>query len=97
MEDWILKCSVYIPGASQIALVVKKVPANAGDIRDAGSVPGSGRSHRGGHGNQLQYPCLENPVDRGAWRATVHGVTKSQTQLKQQHTHAHTYTDIIQP
>ena len=49
-------------GASQVVLVVKNPPANAGDIRDAGSIPGSGRSPRGGHGNPLQYSCLENPL-----------------------------------
>ena len=70
-------------GASQVALVIKSPPVNAGDIRDVGSIPGSGRSLRGGHGNLLQYPCLENPMDRGAWWATVLRVTKSQTQLKQ--------------
>ena len=58
-------------------------PANAGDIRHTGSTPGSGRSPGGGHGNPLQYSCLENPMDRGAWQATVHEVAKSQTQLKQ--------------
>ena len=52
------------------------------DIRDLGSVPGSGRSPGGGHGNPLQYSFLANPLDRGAWRAIVHGVTKSQTQLE---------------
>ena len=57
--------------------MVKNSPANAGDARDAGLVPGSGRSPGGGHGNPLQFPCLENPMDRGAWRATVHGVAKS--------------------
>ena len=62
-----------------MALVVKNQPANAGDIRDSGSTPGLGRSPGGGHSQQLQYSCLENPVDRGAWRATVLGVTKSQT------------------
>ena len=67
--------------ASQVALVVKNPPANAGGRRDAGSIPGSGRSPGEGHGNPLWYPCLENPMDRGAWRATVHRVTKSQTQL----------------
>ena len=67
--------------ASQVLLVLKNSPANAGDIRDTGSIPGSGRSPGGGHGNPLQYSCLENPMDRGAWRATVHGVTKSLTQL----------------
>ena len=64
---------------SQGALVVKNTLANAGDVRDAGSIPGSGRSPGGGRGNPLQYTNLDNPVDRGAWRATVHGVTKSQT------------------
>ena len=68
-------------GASQVALVVKKPPASAGDVRDVGSIPGLGRSHGGGHGNTLQYSCLENLMDRGAWWATVHGVTKSLTQL----------------
>ena len=63
-------------------MVKKKHPDNAGDVRDAGSIPGSGRSPRGGHGNRLQYSCLENPTDRGAWRDTGHGVTKSRTQLK---------------
>ena len=62
--------------------MVKNLPANAGDIRDAGSIPGSGRSPGEGNGNRLQYSCLENPMDRGAWRAIVHGVTKSWTQLK---------------
>ena len=56
--------------------MVKNFPANEGDLRDTGSVPGLGRSG-GGHGNPLQYSCLENPMDRGAWRATVHGVTNS--------------------
>ena len=61
---------------------------NAGDT---GLIPGWGRSPGGRHGNPLQYSCLENPIDRGAWRATVHGVTKSQTQLKQLSMHADTY------
>ena len=60
----------------------QNLPANAGDIRDAGSVPGSGRSPGGGHSNPLQYSCLENPMDRGAWRATVHRVAQSQIRLK---------------
>ena len=60
---------------------VKNLPANAGDVRDMGWIPGLGRSPGGGHGNPLQYSCLKNPVDRGAWQATVDGVTKSQTQL----------------
>ena len=49
------------------------MPANAGDAKDKGSIPGSGRSHGGGHGNPLQYSYLENPMDRGAWQTTVHG------------------------
>ena len=60
-------------------LVAKNPTANATDIRDTGSIPGSGRSLGGGHGNPLQYSCLENPMDRGAQWATVHGVAKSQT------------------
>ena len=63
-------------------VVVKIPPANARDIRDTGSVPGLGRSSGEGNSNPLQYSCLENPMDRGAWRATVHGVAKSQTQLE---------------
>ena len=56
--------------------VAKTLPADAGDVRDMGLIPGSGRSLGGGHSNPLQYSCLENPMDRGAWWATVHGVTK---------------------
>ena len=63
-------------GAFQLALVIKNPPANAEDIRDMGSIPVSGRFLGGGHSNPLQYSCLENPMDRGAWQATVHGVTK---------------------
>ena len=61
--------------------MVKNPRGNAGDVKDMGSVPGLGRSPEGGNGNPLQYPCLESPIDRGAWRATVHGVTRSQTRL----------------
>ena len=57
--------------------MVKNLPANAGDIRDVGSIPGLGRSPGGGHVNPLQYSCLENPMDRGAWQAAVPRVTKS--------------------
>ena len=66
-----------LKGTSLVMLVVKNLPANTGDIRNLGSVPGSGRSPGGGHGNPLQYSCLENPKDRGACWATVHRVTKS--------------------
>ena len=62
--------------ASQVALVLKNLPANAGDVRDGGSIPGSGRSPGGGNDNPLQYSCLGNPMDRGAWWATVQGVLK---------------------
>jgi len=65
--------------AFQVALVVKNAPANVGDIRDTSSIPGLGRCLGGDHGNPLQYSCLENPMDRGAWWATVHGVAQSQT------------------
>ena len=61
--------------------MVKNPPANAGDEGDMGSIPGSGRSPAGGNGNPLQYSCLENSMDRGAWQGTVHGVTQSQTRL----------------
>ena len=60
----------------------KEPPGNAGDVRVAGSIPELGRSPGGGHGNPLQYSGLENPMDGGAWRATVHGVTQSQTRVK---------------
>ena len=62
-----------------MALVVKNPPASARDIRDMGSIPGSGRSPEGGHGHPLQYSCLENPMDGGAWQAIVHEVAKNQT------------------
>ena len=62
--------------------MVKNLLDNAGDIRDVDLIPESGRSSGGGHDNLLQYSCLENPIDRGAWRATVHGVTQSRTRLK---------------
>ena len=69
--------------------MVKKPPTNAGVTGDAGSIPGSGRPPGGGYGNPLLYSCLENPTDRGAWRAIVHRVTKSHT-----HTHTHTHVTI---
>ena len=80
---WLLSIEPLQLWASQVVLVVKKPPADAGDLRDVGLVPGSGRFPRGGHGNPLQYSCLENPMDRGAWWAIVHRVTKIRTQLKQ--------------
>ena len=80
--------SVY--RASQLALVVQNSPASAGDIRDTDSIPRLGRYPRGGHGNLLQYSCLENPMDRGVWWAIVHKVEQSWTRLKRLsmiHTH----------
>ena len=70
-------------GASQVVLVVENLPANAnaGEVRNVGSIPGLGRSHGEGNGNPLQYSFLENPMDRGAWLATVHRVAKSRAQL----------------
>ena len=70
--------SLGLPGGSE----GKETACNAGDL---GTIPGSGRSPGGGNGNPLQYSCLENPMDRGAWWATVHGVAKSQTQLSNEH------------
>ena len=80
-------------GASPVVLVVKNPPAIAGDIRDAGSIPGLGRFPGEGHGNLLQYSCLENPMGRGAWWATVPGVAKSRTRLSDlASTHVPTHT-----
>ena len=69
-----------LKGTSLLVLVIKNLPANTGGIRNLGSIPGSGRSPGGGHGNPLQYFCLENPMNRGAWQVIVHGVAKSWTQ-----------------
>ena len=81
-----IKPEYCLEGTSQVALVVKNLPANAGDL---GSIPGLGRAPGEGNGNPLQYSCLENPMDRGAWWATVHGVAKSRTRLKQLSTTQH--------
>ena len=79
----------YLFSVTQVALVVKNPLANVGDVGDNGSIPGSARSPGGGHGNPLQYSCLEDTVDRRAWWATVHRVPKSwNTQMKQLSTHA---------
>ena len=78
----------YSMWASQVAIVVKNPLANAGDIRDTVLIPRSGRSPEGRHDNSLQYSGLENPMDRGAWRAIVHGVADSQARLKWLSTHA---------
>ena len=70
------------PGGFPGSTVIKNPPANAGDSRNSGSIPG--RSHRGGNGSPLQYSCLGNPMDRRAWRATIHGVPRSQIRLSTQ-------------
>ena len=78
-------------GLPKVARVAKNPPANAGSIRDSGSIPGLGSSPGGQHGNPLQYSCLENPMERGAWQATVHGVTKGQAWPKRLSMHAHDF------
>ena len=85
-EVW---CRVF-PGDA----VVKNPPANAVDIRDAGSIPVSGRFPGKGNGNPLQYSYLGNPMDRGAWWATTHGITKSRDMAEHTHTHTHITTTI---
>ena len=80
--------------------MVKSTPANPAYERDMGLIPGWGRFPGGGHGNSLQYSCLENPMDRGTWWATVHRVEKSWTQLKRFSTHTHyvggkSFPDVI--
>ena len=72
-------------------------PANSGDVRDMCSIPGSGRSPGGGHGNLLQYSCLENSMDRGAWWAMVHGAAKSRTRLKRQHVSTNETRNVCGP
>ena len=92
---WPWPCALvkwYTIWASQVVLVVKNLPANAGDARDVGLIPGLGRSPGEGNGNPLQYSCLENPMNRWAWWATVHRAAKSQTLLKKLSMH----TQIVQ-
>ena len=72
---------IFLLGVSQVCLVIKNVPANAGETGDLALILGSGRSPGRGNGSPLQYSCQDNLMDRGAWQATVHGVAKSQTQL----------------
>ena len=78
--------------ASKMVLVVKNPPASGGDIRDTGLIPGWGKSPGGGNGHPLQYSCLENPMDRGAWQTTVHRMAKGHTRLKWLSMHAPTVT-----
>ena len=75
--------------------MVKNLPANAGDKRDLSSIPGLGRSSGGGHGNPLQYSCVESPMDRDIWQATVHGVPKTQTLLKRLSMHTYVLLQFI--
>ena len=81
MRGCSLICKYYRP--SQLALVVKNLPTNVGDLRDTGLIPVLGRPPEEGKGNPFQYFCLENPMYRGDWQATVHRVTESWIQLKQ--------------
>ena len=74
-----------------MVLLVKNLPADVGDISDVGLISGSGRSSGGGNGSPLQYSSLDNSMDRGTWRATVHGVAKRQTCLSDYHFHFHTH------
>ena len=85
-------CSTWV---SHVVKVVKNLPANAGDLTDAFSIPGLGWSPGGEHGNPLQYSCLENVMDRGVWWAIVHRVSKGRIQLKRLSTHACTQTAPI--
>ena len=85
----VFSVSISLVWTSQVVLVAKNLPANAGDVRDLGWVPGLGTCPVGGHSDPLQYCCLENPLDRGAWGTIVHRVSKSWTRLKWLNTHAH--------
>ena len=88
MEGWLLFS--FLISKSEIGSVVKNLPASAGDL---GSIPGLGRSPGGGNGNPLQYSWMDDPMDRGAWQAVVHGVTKTQTRLNRYRT----TTDLVKP
>ena len=89
-----LHLSLFGSQHMQVVLVVKNPPASAGDVRDVGSIPESGRSPGGGHGNPLQYCCLENPMVRGVWWARIHWIAKCWTQMKHfsMHPHIHLLT-----
>ena len=91
-KEYLVSLEGSFPGGTE----VKNPPANAGDTGDTGSIPGSGRSPGEGHGNPLQYSCLENPMDRESWWSTAHRVAKSQTRLKQLSTYAlHRYLQSL--
>ena len=76
-----------------MVLVVKNLPASVGDEREVSSIPGSGRSPGGGHGNPVQYSCLENPIGRGAWRATVHRAGHEESDMTEATQHIQVYTN----
>ena len=88
-QSCLVACKMSV---ASLGLSSKESTCNAGAAGDAGSISGSGRSPGGGHGNPLQYSCLEKPLDRGAWWATVHDVVKSWTGVKREHTRTHTHT-----
>ena len=97
---WAAKlCSVSAIVINRVSPVAqcKESTCNAGDTEQTSLIPESGRSPGGGHGNPPQYSCLENPMDRGAWRAAVHGITKSWTQLKRLRTHTLLLTSQLHP
>ena len=81
---------IYI-WASQVVIVVKNLPSSSGDLRGGGLIPGSGRTPGRGHGSPLQYSCLENPMDRGAWQLTVHGVARIGHDLEMKPPHYHNF------
>ena len=91
------KKAILYTGGFPGGQVVKNSLARAGDARDVGSISGSGRSPGGGNGNPLQSSCLENPMDRGAWWATVHGVTKNQTRLSDWECTPHAWIQVRDP
>jgi len=93
--SWILIYSMYAGGFSGLKKTTN-LPANEGDVRDAGSIPGLGKCPGEEHGNPLQYSCLENPTDIGAWWAIVHEVEKNQTRLKQLSTEHQYLTHALQ-
>ena len=82
---------------TDISQIIKNLPANAVDIRVTGLISVLGRSPEGGHGNLLQYSCLENPMDRGAWQATVHRVAQSWPQMKKLSMHTYTISSLQVP
>ena len=86
---------IYLPLNSQVVLVIKNLPANVGDARDSGSIPGLGRSPGVENGDRLQYSCLENSMDKGAWWAIVHRAAKSQTLLSDLTISLHFWLDRV--